>query len=134
MKSTRCREEGLVTAYVVLTTAALASVLGLAIEGGTALNARQAAYAEAEQAARAGASALAAAGLRDGQVELAAGVAVAMAVQYMSQTGHPGTARVVGDRVITRVSPFGVATPLLGIVGIGSLTVSATAAATAVPG
>jgi hypothetical protein len=127
-------EEGLVTAYVVLTAAALAALLGLALEGGIALNARQAAYVEAEQAARAGASALTATGLRAGRVEIAAAVAMAAAVQYMRVAGHPGTAVVVGDDVIARVSPYEVATPLLGIVGIRSLTVSAEAAATVVPG
>ena len=134
MKRRADHEEGLVTAYVVLTMAAVASLLGLAVEGGMALNARQAAYVEAEQAARAGASALTAAGLRDGRVQIAVGVAVGVATQYMRDSGHPGTARVLGNQVITRVDPFVVPTPLLGIVGIGSLTVSASAAATVVPG
>jgi hypothetical protein len=127
-------DEGLVTAFVVLTAAALSSLLGLALEGGVALNARQAAYVEAEQAARAGASALTTAGLRDGRIEIASGVAVATALEYMRAAGHPGRARVLGDQVIATVLPYRVPTPLLGIVGIGSLRVTATAAATALPG
>jgi hypothetical protein len=118
----------------VLTAAALTSLLGLALEGGVALNARQAAYVEAEQAARAGASALTITGIRDGRIEIATGVAIATAMQYMRDAGHPGTARVAGDQVIATVRPFAVLTPLLGIVGIRSLRVTATAAATVLPG
>jgi hypothetical protein len=127
-------EDGLVVAYVVLTSAAMASLLGLALEGGSALNARQAAYVEAEQAARAGAAMLAATGLRAGNLEIEGGAAVAAAESFMASAGHPGRAWVSGDKVVAQVSAFRVPTPLLQIVGIGSLTVSASAAATSVAG
>jgi hypothetical protein len=52
----------------------------------------------------------------------------------MRTAGHPGTASVRGDAVVATVTPFRVSTPLLGLVGIQSLSVSATAAASALTG
>jgi hypothetical protein len=127
------RDQGAVTALVVLLTATLTVLLGLAVDAGLALSARQAGYAEAEQAARAGAAALAAGALRSGAVAPGAGAAVAAAEQYMAAAGHPGTAVVRGDEVVATVLTYRVPTPLLGLVGIPSLAVSASAAATAVP-
>lgn len=132
--SRRRDDEGLVAAYVVLTSAALASVLGLALDCGTVLNARQSAFVEAEQAARAGASALTATGLRSGGIEIASQIAVSAAEAYMVAAGHPGTAVVRGNQVIAQVSAFRIPTPLLRIVGIGSIAVSARAAAIALAG
>lgn len=127
-------EEGLVTAYVVMLVMTLVVLCGLAFDGGLALSARQAAFAEAEQAARAGAAALSTGGLRGGSVVLSGPSAVAAAEAYMRTAGHPGTATVRGDEVFATVAPFRVSTPLLGLVGFPSLSVSATAAASALPG
>lgn len=127
-------DRGAVTAFVVLWIAVLAVLLGLAIDVGMALSARQGAYAEAEQAARAGAAALAAGALRAGAVAPASTAAVAAAERFMAAAGHPGTAVVHGDEVFATVSPYRVPTPLLGLVGMPSLAVSATASATALPG
>jgi hypothetical protein len=128
------REEGIVTAYVVLLVAMLMVVFGLAFDGGIALSARQAAFAEAEQAARAGAAALSTSSLRLGTVDPAVAQAVSAAEAYMAAAGHPGTVSVNGDEVVAEVLPYRIATPLLGLVGIPSLEVSATAVATAVTG
>jgi Flp pilus assembly protein TadG len=127
-------EEGIVTAYVVLLVSMLMVVLGLAFDGGIALSARQAAYAEAEQAARAGAAALSTSSLRLGGVDPAIAEAAAAAEGYMAAAGHPGTVSVNGDEVVAVVLPYRISTPLLGLVGIPSLEVSATAVATAVTG
>jgi hypothetical protein len=127
-------EEGIVTAYVVLLVSMLMVVLGLAFDGGIALSARQAAYAEAEQAARAGAAALSTSSLRQGGVDPAIAQAVSVAEAYMAAAGHPGTVSVTGDKVVAEVLPYRIPTPLLGLVGIPSLEVSATAAAAAVTG
>jgi hypothetical protein len=127
-------EDGVVTAYVVLLLATLLIVLGLAVDGGIALSARQGAYAEAEQAARAGAAVLSAAGLRGGTIAASSSAAVAAAEQYMTASGHPGSASVLGDQVVATVLPYRIPTPLLALAGIPSLAVSATAAATAVVG
>jgi hypothetical protein len=125
---------GAVVAYVVLLTAALVVILGLAVGGGQALAARTSAYDEAEQAARAGAAALAAVGLRQGSIETDAPAAVQAAQSFMAAAGHPGAAVVRGNLVIAIVSPYRLATPLLAIAGISSLSVSASASASAVAG
>lgn len=130
----RRRDDGLVAAYVVLLVSVLAILFGLAFDGGLALSARQAAFAEAEQAARAGAAALSTAALRGGAVVPATFSAVGAAEAYMAAAGHPGTATVRGSVVVATVAPFAVQTPLLGLVGIPSLSVSATAAASALTG
>lgn len=130
----RAGDEGLVTTYVVMLVTTLFVLSGLAFDGGLALSARQAAFAEAEQAARAGAAALSTAALRGGSVVPSASAAVAAAEASMRTAGHPGTATVHGDEVVATVAPFRISTPLLGLVGIPSLSVSATAAASALTG
>jgi hypothetical protein len=134
VSSAAAHDEGAVSAFVVLLVGILVVLLGLAVDAGQALSARQAAYAEAEQAARAGAAALATGALRSGSLQPAASAAVASAERYMAVAGHAGTALVRGDQVVATVLPYRVSTPLLGLVGIPSLAVSATATATAVPG
>jgi hypothetical protein len=135
MSAARARgDEGAVTPFVVLTVATLMALFGLAFDAGLALSAHQAAYGEAEQAARAGAAALSTASLRSGTVAPGSGAAVAAAERFMAASGHPGTAIVSGDEVFATVLPYRVSTPLLGLVGVPSLAVSATAAATAVTG
>ena len=123
-------DRGSVVAYVLLLAAALVVVLGLAVGGGEAMAAHQAAYAEAEEAARAGAAALAAYALRSGDVAVDQAAAITAAEDFMASSGHPGNVAVLGNVVEVSVSPYRVATPLLGIAGIASLTVSATASAT----
>jgi hypothetical protein len=130
----RVTDSGAVVAYVVLLSSTLAVVLGLAVGGGQALAAHTSAYDEAEQAARAGAATLAASGLRSGDIETDAAAAVEVAQSFMTTAGHPGVATVLGNLVSATVSPYRVATPLLAIAGISSLTVSASASATAVAG
>lgn len=127
-------DSGAVVAYVVLLTATLVVVLGLAVGGGQALAAHTTAYDEAEQAARAGAAALAASGLRSGAIETDATAAMLVAQSFMAAAGHPGAATVRGNLVVATVSPYRVATPLLAIAGITSLVVSASASARAVAG
>ncbi len=124
---------GGVTAFVVLLLVALFGLLGLVVDGGTALTARQSADVEAEQAARAGAGAISVDGLRAGVVELDPQAAVAAAQEFMAASGHPGSASVSGGVVSVRLS-YQVPTVILGIVGIDRLSVAATAAATNVDG
>ena len=130
-----CRSDaGAVAAYILLLLAAMMALLGLAFDGGMALSAHQAAFTEAEQAARAGAAALGAGDLRGGVVQPAVEAAISAAEHFMAASGHPGVATVVGDEVVATVLPYRVSTPLLGLAGVSSLTVSASAAATAVAG
>ncbi|MGQ0468006.1 MAG: pilus assembly protein TadG-related protein [Sporichthyaceae bacterium] len=126
----RPRDEGSATLFVVVLAAALLAAAGLVVDGGYALAARQEAAATAEQAARAGADALARDGLRGtGPVRLDPAAASAAAHAYLAATGHTGTVTVSGQAVgvsvrITR------RTAILSAVGID--TVSSAASATAV--
>ncbi len=124
----RCREDGSITAFVALVLVALFALLGLVVDGGRAISSQQAAVVEAEQAARAGAGALSVGGLRHGTVTLVSRRAIADAVAYTVAAGHPGTATMANGVVTVHVR-YRMPTVILGIVGISSLPVSATATA-----
>jgi len=126
-------DSGSISAFVALLLVALIVLLGLVVDGGSVLSARQAATDEAEQAARAGAGALSVQALRAGSLQLDPGAAVAAAESYAAAAGHPGTA-TVSQGVVTVVINFRVGTEVLGIVGIHSLPVSAVASATDLQG
>lgn len=126
-------EDGSITAFMVLCIAALLALLGLVVDGGTALTARQAAADEAEQAARAGAGALSTASLRAGTIALDPVAAVAAAEAFTDEAGHPGTASVSGE-VVTVTVRYRIDTVLLGIVGVDTLPVSGVASAVDVGG
>lgn len=125
--------QGSISAFVALFLVALMVMLGLVVDGGREMSADQAAQAEAEQAARAGAGALTVGGLRSGLIELDQQEAISDAVEFTVQSGHPGTAEVEGDVVTVRVD-YSIPTSVLGIVGVSSLPVSATASAIDVVG
>jgi len=132
-RADRRGDDGALAAFVVLLMVALLALFGLVVDGGTVLSARQAATAEAEQAARAGAGALSIDALRTGQIQIDGPAAVATAEQFMRAAGHPGTAVVAGGVVSVRID-YQVSTAVLGLVGIDGLAVSATAAAVNVGG
>lgn len=122
-------EGGSISAFLALLAVALMALAGLAIDGGRAMEARQAANAEAEQAARAGASALSIGGLREGDLALDVPAAIAAAEAFTDASGHPGSASVIGSTVVVTVD-YRLPTDVLGIVGIRSLMVSGRGAAT----
>jgi len=126
-------QDGSITAFVALLLVALMAMLGLVVDGGSALSAHQSAADEAEQAARAGAGALSVDALRTGSLQLDPVAAVAEAETFTRAAGHPGTASVQGGVVTVRIS-YRVPTDVLGIVGISSLPVSAEASAVNVQG
>ncbi|HLN07208.1 MAG TPA: pilus assembly protein TadG-related protein [Acidimicrobiales bacterium] len=126
-------ELGAVTPFVMLLCVALVALLALVVDGGRVLNARETALSEAEQAARAGAVQLSASSLHGGLTAVQVASAIATAERYMAASGHPGSATVAGTVVVTTVR-FLLPTPLLALVGISALPVSASAAATAVVG
>ena len=97
-------DEGAIAAFVLLVLVGLVALLGLVVDGGTALTARQAAEVEAEQAARAGAGAVSVDALRSGYVQIDAAAAVAAAEQFTVASGHPGTAAVAGGVVTVSVA------------------------------
>jgi Flp pilus assembly protein TadG len=122
-----------VTAFAVLFLVAAFVVLGLVVDGGSALAARQAAADEAEQAARAGAGALSVDALRDGVLRLDPQRAVSAAQAFTVVAGHPGTATVWADIVHVQIH-YRIHTAILGLVGIDTLPVAASASATDVQG
>ena len=126
-------ERGAIAAFVVLVMVGLLALLGLVVDGGAALTARQAAHVEAEQAARAGAGALSKDALRAGLIEIDGPAAVIAAEAFMAAAGHPGSAAVVGG-VVTVWINYQVPTTILGIIGIDRLDVSAEATALNVGG
>jgi len=131
--SDRAGEAGGITVFVALLAVALFALAGLVLDGGRAVSAQQAAQDEADQAARSGAAALSVDALRTGAVRLDSQTAVADAEAYTVAAGHPGTATVVGNAVEVRIH-YRVPTDILGMVGIGTLSVSASARAIDVHG
>ena len=126
-------DDGAIAAFVVLIMVGLLALLGLVVDGGTALTSRQAAQVEAEQAARAGAGALSVEALRAGVIQVDTRAAVIAAQVFMATTGHPGMV-VVADGVVTVRIHYQVPTVILGLVGINQLDVSAEAGAVNVGG
>jgi Flp pilus assembly protein TadG len=130
----RRREDGgSVTAFAVLLLVALFVVMGMVLDGGSQVSAHQSAVDEAEQAARAGAGALSVDALRLDSIQLDDQQAISAAEAFTVASGHPGSATVVGQTVIVHVQ-YRIPTAILGIVGITSLPVSASASAVDVSG
>jgi Flp pilus assembly protein TadG len=125
--------DGSISAFVVLLLVGCMALLGLVVDGGSALSARQSAANEAEQAARAGAGALSVDALRSGSLQLDPTTAVGAAESFAAAAGHPGTASVAGGVVTVQIS-YRIPTEILGIIGITSLPVSAVASAVDVLG
>jgi Putative Flp pilus-assembly TadE/G-like len=121
-------EDGSVSAFVALLLVALFVLMGLVLDGGSAIRAGQSATDEAEQAARAGAGALSVDALRSGSVQIDQTNAVKAAELFTVAAGHPGTATVSGNTVSVEIH-YRIPTEVLGIVGIGTLAVSASASA-----
>jgi Flp pilus assembly protein TadG len=126
-------EHGIVAAYVTLLVVPLLALLGLVCDGGRAMAARQAAAAEAADAARAGAGQLSVAALREGTLALDQPAARRAAFAATVAAGHPGRVLVTQSQVTVVVS-YRVPTLLLGIVGVPSIAVSASASAVDVAG
>ena len=128
------RDEGAVTVFVVVLTAALLVTAGLVIDGGYALAARQEAASVAEQAARAGADALSRDSIRTGgplRVDPAA--ANAAVTRYLDAGDHEGSASVAGDAVTVSVR-ITRRTAILSAFGIDTLTATETATARGLTG
>ena len=126
-------DQGAIAAFLALVMVGLLALLGLVIDGGTALTSSQAAQVEAEQAAGAGAGALSVDALRAGVVQIDGAAATAAAQKFMVAAGHPGTVDVVGGLVSVHIR-YQVPTAVLGLVGINRITVVADAAAVDVSG
>jgi hypothetical protein len=122
----RLDQSGRVTAFVVIIVTAVLAFGGLVLDGGLALAAKVRALGEAQEAARAGAQEIDLAASRaDGTLRLATHQASAAARNYLTAAGHTGTVSVAGNTVTVTVT-ISQPTQLLGLIGIGSLTVTGT--------
>ncbi|SMD23925.1 pilus assembly protein TadG-related protein [Lentzea albidocapillata] len=117
-------EHGRVTAFVVIIAVAALLFAGLVLDGGLALAAKVRAIGEAQEAARAGAQEIDLAAYRaDGSLRLAPQQASAAARNYLAAAGHSGTVSVNGNTINVTVT-INERTRLLGLAGIGSITVT----------
>jgi Flp pilus assembly protein TadG len=127
-------EDGMVTAFTVIVTAALIILAGLVLDGGLALSGKVQALDEAQEAARAGAQELNLSTFRSqGQAVLDPSAAVAAAQSYLNATGDTGTVSVT-RAVVTVSVTHQQRTQILSLVGISRLSTTATASATAEQG
>ena len=114
------------TAFVVVMAAAFLVGAGLVIDGGLALAGKTTAMDEAQQAART--AAMAQQPLRDGQIVVDTGPALTRAQAYITATGDSGTVTLHGTLIHAHVvhrQP----TRILGLFGVGEITVAADATA-----
>jgi len=121
-------ERGSVTAFVVVLAAAFLVAAGLVIDGGLALAGKTTAEDEAQQAARTAATALAQGPLRDGQITVDPGSAIADAQAYITATGDSGTVTLDDTLIHVRIS-HRQPTRILGLFGVAEITVTADATA-----
>jgi hypothetical protein len=114
--------------------AALVLMIGLVLDGGLTLSARERALGEAQEAARAGAQAVNLATYRqNGTLALNPGQAIADADAYLAKIGAAGTATATADLVtvtVTIVQPM----QILSAAGLHAVTIHATATANPVRG
>jgi hypothetical protein len=109
------------------------ALAGLVVDGGSYLNAKDAAATEAAQAARAGAGALDPNQLHAATLGIDPAQAVSAAENAMIAAGHPGTAWVIGNTVYTHIS-YEQTSQLLSIIGITKMHIDVTEQATNVAG
>ena len=125
MSERRRAQRGQIVVFVVGITLALLLLAGLGIDGGRILAARAKALDEADEAARTAAQQLDQGALRRGAVApVDTAAAQRAAFLYLSATGDAGVVSVSGSAVSVTVSRK-VTMEVLGMVGIGPVTVSA---------
>ena len=128
----RLDDRGQVTGFAIVMVTAMIAVSGLVLDAGLAVAAKVHAVGVAQSAARAGAQAV---DLdlyrRTGEVRLDVGRATAAAQGWLVRSGATGTVTATPQQVRVEVAAT-TDTQLLSLVGVGSLTVHATATATAV--
>lgn len=112
---------------LVLITPALFGVAGLVVDGGRAINARQLAANQAEQAARAGADQLDLDAVRAGEgLRIDPFAARGAAERYLAASGGSGTVAVDSTTVTVTVTTT-TRTAFLAVVGINQFRVTGTA-------
>jgi hypothetical protein len=129
----RFAESGAMSAFVAVVATSLFVIAGFTADVGRAIAAQRLAAGEAEQAARAAAGQISTQGLRNGQIDLDDELATRVAQSFMSLSGHPGSTSIQGGMVTTKVT-IAMPTSVLGIIGVRTIRVSATASASDVVG
>ncbi|CAO5187404.1 putative Flp pilus-assembly TadG-like N-terminal domain-containing protein [Frankia sp. AiPs1] len=126
-------DAGTVTVFVVVLMAAFVMFGGLILDAGGVLTDKISAMGVAQEAARAGAQRLDLTAFRQtGTVRLAPDQAVTAARAYLAQAGVTGNA-TVADNTITVTVTADHHTQLLGILGLDTLTITATGSAHPAP-
>jgi hypothetical protein len=137
MNHTRARrvpgDRGSVTGYTVIVTIAAIVFAGLVLDAGMAVATKVQAISTAQSAARAAARELDLTHLRaTGTIRVHPAQARTSAQDWLARAGWNGTVTTTGNQVTVTVT--GAAdTQLLGLVGINTIPVGATATATAIP-
>jgi hypothetical protein len=129
----RAGDRGSVTGYTVIVTIAAIVFAGLVLDAGMAVATKVQAISTAQSAARAGARELDLAHLRaTGTIRVHPAQARTSAQDWLARAGWNGTVTITGNQVTVTVTGTS-DTQLLGLVGINTIPVGATATATAIP-
>ena len=128
-ESAKARDAGNASIILVLIMPALFAVAGLVVDGGRAINARQRAADQAEQAARAGADALDVNAVRAGAALVLDPLAArAAAEHHLDASGATGTVAVSQSTVSVTVTAT-TATAFLAVIGVNQIDITGTATA-----
>jgi putative Flp pilus-assembly TadE/G-like protein len=135
MHTTECRhaagasDRGSISAFVTSVATSVILLAGLVFDGGMALAAHVKAHGQAEAAARAGAQEIDLAAYRsDGTLTLNEPEATSAARQYLAGIGVDGDVTATAAAVVVTVTTT-YETQLLGMIGINTVDVAATASA-----
>lgn len=121
-------EEGSISTWAVLGAVVLAICVGLAVDLGGQIHAKQHAYDIAAEAARTGAQQVSADVMTSQSIAVDPAAAYWAATDYLTASGLSGTVDTTGDQVTVTVHDT-YRPVVLGSIGVGPLHVSATASA-----
>ena len=121
-------EEGSISTWAVLGTVTLALCVGLAVDLGGQVHAKQHAYDIAAEAARTGAQQVSATVMTGQPLTVDPAGAYWAATDYLTASGVTGTVDTTADQVTVTVQDT-YQPVILGSIGVGPLRVSATASA-----
>lgn len=128
-------DQGSITPYAIIFISVLMLFIGLSVDGGAKLRAGWEAVGIAEEAARAGAGLMDRAAIyRGAAATVDRGAAVRAAQAYLSASGRHGSAGIAGPQSIRVSVTVRKPTWLLSLVGISSVSMTATATADLVTG
>jgi Flp pilus assembly protein TadG len=119
----------LMTLFVVLA--------GLVVDGGAYLDAREQATDLTASASRAAAATMDPAALQIGRISLATSgsrTSVSVGQEFLARAGHPGRCTLLGASTVACTVTETVSTRLLGLIGVGSMSLTVTESATDIAG